>query len=229
MQEQTGKWYFTWWGILIAIIAALVLILLAAFGFAVIDASKKIKNNGALTNFTPKPYTEESRKLIEGKGNYWIGSANPKITIVEFADFACPHCESAYGKIREIGLKYKNDVKIIYRNFAVADNSQIMAMAGQCAGEQGLFWLMHDKLFQNQTVSDAAGLTALANQTGADTKKFSACVSSNKYLAKIQKDLLDADELNVTGTPTWFINGSKIEGDIPYDIFIKIIEEMIKK
>lgn len=228
MQEQIKKWYFTWWGILIIIIAALILILLTAFGFSVLDASKKLKNNGELANFTLKPYTEESRKLIEGEGSYWIGSANPKITIVEFSDFTCPHCESAYGKIREIGLNYKNDVKIIYRNFAVADNSQIMAMAGQCAGEQGLFWLMHDKLFQNQTVSDAAGLTALANQIGADTKKFSACVSSNKYLAKIQKDLLDADELNVTGTPTWFINGNKVEGDIPYKLFTQIIDSLLK-
>lgn len=229
MQDQIKKWYFTWWGILMIIIISLILILLAAFGFSVINASRKIKSGKQEINFTPRSYSEEDRKKIEGEGSYWIGSANPKITIVEFADFACPHCGSAYGKIREIGLNYKNDVKIIYRNFAVADSSQIMAMAVQCAGEQGLFWLMHDKLFQNQNVSDAAGLTALANQIGADTKKFSACMSANKYQTKIQKDLVDADGLGVTGTPTWFINGSKVEGDIPYDIFIKIIEEMIKK
>lgn len=212
---------------MIVLAATLILILFTVFAFSVIDASKKLKNNSQTTDIALKPYTEESRKLIESDSSYWIGSANPKITIVEFADFACPHCESAYGKIREIGLKYKNDVKIIYRNFAVADNSQAMAMAGQCAGEQGLFWLMHDKLFQNQNVSDTAGLTALANQIGADTKKFNSCINANKYLAKIQKDLLDADELGVTGTPTWFINGNKVEGDIPYELFENIIKELI--
>ena len=67
------------------------------------------------------------------------------------------------------------------------ENSLVLAMAGRCAGEQGLFWLMHDKLFQNQGVKSADELTELANQIGADISKFKNCLNGNKHIKQIQK------------------------------------------
>jgi protein-disulfide isomerase len=101
-------------------------------------------------------------------------------------------------------------------------------MAARCAGEQGLFWVMHDKLFQNQGVTEIEGLVELANQVGADTNKFSSCMAKEKYLTEIQKDFSEGQSLGLTGTPIWFINGYKISGDIPHDTFIQIIENLLK-
>ena len=161
--------------------------------------------------------------------NYWLGSANPKIVIIEFADFACPYCRESFSKIREIGIKYKKDVKIIYKDFPVlTDYSTNLALAGKCAGEQGMFWIMHDKLFLNQGVSTKTEIFELANQIGLENIQFRTCFNSKKYIKEIEQDLQIGKELEITGTPSWFINGEKIEGDIPYDIFIQIIEKLIK-
>ena len=226
-------WHKKWWGILISIISTLILIIIIAFIFAVASEIKKHKSNTAnqkLLPLSPSPYQGEGwGEVIEGNNYYWLGAAQPKVTIVEFVDFSCPMCKNSFTKIREIGIKYKNNVKIIIRDYPGFEHSLDLAMAARCAGEQGLFWLMHDKLFQNQGVYEKEQLVELANQIGADLTKFTNCFDNKKYLQQIQQDFTDAEKLEITGTPTWFINGQKIEGDIPYELFIQIVEELLQK
>jgi len=182
---------------------------------------REITNNRSPAGYPPW--------LYRGPKNYWIGASNPKITIVEFVDFSCPLCKNSFTKIREISLKYKKDVKIIFRDYPMYEHSLDLAMAARCAGEQGLFWLMHDKLFQNQGMYEKNQLSELANQIGADVNKFNNCFTNKKYLSDIKNDFTDAEKLEVAGTPTWFINGAKVAGDIPYGLFVEIVEELIKE
>lgn len=224
-------WYKKWWGILIIIIGTLILINVIAFGFYVYSIMQDIKSGNTINPAQIIEYSDldaEMLKTIEGENNYWIGSANPKITIVEFSDFACPYCQESFSKIREISLKYKDKVKIIYRDFPLHTESPDLALAARCAGEQGLFWLMHDKLFQNQGIKETNDIIELANQIGVDISRFNNCLNSNKYIKQIQKDLSDGQKLEVTGTPTWFINGYKIEGNVPYSVWEEIIESFGK-
>ena len=230
MQNIDKPWHKKWWAIILFIITTLILILMIASGFYIADEVKRIKNSAInQTLFAPSPYQGDGwGEVIEGENNYWTGAANPKITIVEFADFSCGYCKNSFTKIREISLKYKKDVKIIFRDYPAYEHSLDLAMAARCAGEQGLFWLMHDKLFQNQGISEQEQLSALANQIGADVNRFNNCFANKKYLPNIQKDFADAEKLEITGTPTWFINGQKIAGDIPYELFMEIVEEFIR-
>jgi protein-disulfide isomerase len=231
MQKNTKSWYAKWWGILIILFIGIILIIFVASSFYFIDLVKNIRseqlNIPALSLVT---LDEEILKTIEGsKNNYWLGSANPQITIVEFADFACSYCQNSFSKIREISLKYNDNVKIIFRDYPVmSDYSTNLALAARCAGEQGLFWVMHDKLFLNQGISEKDELINLANQIGADINKFTYCFDNRKYLKEIENDFADGKKLEIIGTPTWFINGNKVEGDIPYEIFMQIIEKLIK-
>lgn len=218
------SWYKKWWGITIILILSLFLALLTALVFYFVNLVKleKAKINASsikLSGQTVEINTEDS---------YWLGASKPKITIVEFADFACPYCKNSYSNIREISIKYKNDVKIFFKDYPLYGQSVDLAMAARCAGEQGLFWVMHDKLFQNQGVTEIEGLVELANQVGADTNKFSSCMAKEKYLTEIKKDFSEGQSLGLTGTPIWFINGYKISGDIPHDTFIQIIENLLK-
>jgi len=168
-------------------------------------------------------------KLIIGDGAYWLGAADPQVTIVEFADFACSYCHESFPIIRELTNTHKTRVKFIFRHYpALSDDSLGLALAAECAGEQGLFWPMHDKLFQNQGLSTDK-LSAAANQIGADTNRFDECLKSKRYLKDVQKDFSDGQALGFTGTPTWFINGRMIEGSIPYNTFKGIIEQLIKQ
>jgi protein-disulfide isomerase len=229
MSGSDKYWYKKWWGIFLIIGLTLILSLFAAVGFYFFYAVRHYQTQNALLGY-PVAKTEIDFKKILGSGkNYWLGAANPKITIVEFSDFACPHCRASFTTIREISLKYKNYVKIIYRDFPVlTDYSLNLALAARCAGEQGLFWPMHDALFLNQgEIKTEKEISILARRIGVNKTKFKQCFNSKKYLAAINQNLNDARSLGITGTPTWFINGYKIEGDIPYHIFIKIIESLI--
>jgi len=228
MQQVEKKWYNKWWGILTIVLLMIIIAFFIAFSLHVYNIIKSGQLNGYVL---PKILDEKTLATIEGsKKMYWIGSANPKITIVEFSDFACPYCKKSFSKIREISLKYKNNVKIIYRDYpTISEYSIDLALAARCAGEQGLFWVMHDKLFLNQGISQKEEIMELANQIGADIEKFESCFNRKKYLSAIQKDFADGKELGITGTPTWFINGNKIKGDIPYTIFTQLMEQQIKK
>lgn len=218
------SWHKKWWAILLVLILTFIAILAVAFGFYVYNSYKNIKSGQGQVNQVLKG----AKYKAEGDGsNYWTGSASPKVVIVEFADFNCSNCKSSYPKIREISLKYKNSVKIIHRDLPILENSLELSLAARCAGEQGLFWLMHDKLFQNQGKFTLDQLPELANQIGADTTRFNKCLSEQKYLPQVKKDFSDAESLGITGTPTWFINGYKVEGDIPYSLFIEIIESLV--
>lgn len=228
MLKTKKAWHKKWWGILLIIFAIFILALIVASGFYIFNVVKKIKSlEPANQNILSQSVIGGEQYPAEGSGNYWIGSAKPKVTIVEFTDFACSYCKNSFSKIREISVKYKDDVKIIFRDYPIHEESLRLAMAGRCAGEQGLFWLMHDKLFQNQGASGNQ-LIELAEQIGADTVKFSQCLNSDKYVAQIQKDYAEGEDLGVTGTPTWFINGYRVKGDIPYEMFIGVVEEMLE-
>lgn len=229
MLNVDKKWYKKWWGAIIVIILIFFIAFGLAFVFYIYNLSKEIKEkNNFIAPVGKNNYDRHQRALIEGNNNYSLGSTNPEITIVEFSDFACPYCKNSFPKIREIGIKYKNKVKHIFRDMPLHENSIDLAMAGRCAGEQGLFWPMHDKLFQNQETLKTTELVSLAGQIGADTEKFKACLESKKYLNQISKDYSDGEALGVKGTPAWFINGEKIEGDIPMQTWEEIISQFLK-
>ena len=222
MGHSIKPWHKTWWAGMLLVFATFILIILVAVGFYIYDSVKTAKKTSGVK------LSGQTYSAAVGE-HYWLGSAKPKITIVEFGDFACSNCKKSFSTIREISLKYKNDIKFIWRDYpVVSEYSALLALGGRCAGEQGLFWPMHDKLFQNQGVSMADQLAALAGQIGADATRFNDCLTKQKYLTQIQTDLQDGQKFSLSGTPAWFINGYKVEGDIPYDTFIKIIEELKK-
>ena len=222
MQESNVKWYKKWWSILIIIASVIFLALLLAFSLYIFSLAKKIAAE-------KNPTASEKKYNAENEDSFHLGANNPKITIVEFSDFACPFSKNSSPVIRDIVLKYNKDVKMIYRDFPVRQEySMDLAMAARCAGEQGLFWPMHDKLFQNQGISEKNQIESLAEEIGVNPAEFNDCLENKKYLPQIQKDYADATDLKITGTPTWFINGYKVEGDMPKETWEKIIIELLK-
>jgi protein-disulfide isomerase len=183
-----------------------------------------------VVHFAGAPKTELSalKYAVPVESDYSLGASTSKIMIVEFADFACPYCRNSYTTIREIGFKYKDSVKIIFKDFPLHDNSLDLALAARCSGEQGLFWPMHDKLFALQSQFATSSLSDLAVSIGANSASFDQCLKSKKYLNDIKRDYLDGQALGVAGTPTFFINGYKIVGEIPMDKFEQIIEQFLK-
>ncbi len=184
------------------------------------------------TATAPNTKNNSSQLILGNENNYSLGSDNAKLTIVEFADFACPYCKKSFPKIREISLKYNKDIKYIFRDLPIiSEHSANLALGARCAGEQGLFWPMHDRLFMDQGIKEDAEIWLAAKQSGVDTSKFEACYDTQKYLPQIKKDFSDAQALGIDhiGTPVWFVNGQQVSGDIPEDVFNKIIEDILNK
>ena len=199
------------------------------FAFLVIGNLKKI-NESSISYTVPKlaDITEEQKTWLGNGDNYWIGAAEPDIIMVEFADFSCPYCRQSFGKVREVVEKYNKNVKLIFRDYPIlSEESTDLALVARCAGEQGLFWPMHDKLFLNQGIAKRSDYIEIAKQIGADLSRFASCFDSRKYYGLIEKDLNDGAILDITGTPTFFINGQKIPGSIPFEIMEKIFNDTL--
>ncbi len=161
------------------------------------------------------------------------GNPKAKVTIIEFADFRCPFCEQFFTNTEpQILQNFVNTgkVKFVFRNFAFlpgnsADGQQasvVAADAAECANDQGKFWDFHDYLYKNQpSESDTSmyntdTLTQAAVSLGMDETTFRNCLSNKTDESKVSQDLADGQKAGVSGTPSFFINGTPIVGACPY-------------
>jgi len=160
------------------------------------------------------------------------GNANARITIVEFADFACPFCRQVDSTLTKLIAKYEGKVKLAYRDFPVGElhpQAQLAAEASRCASEQNKFWEYHDFLFQNSGTLSREDLTKGAEELRLDSKQFDSCLSSGKYKSQIDQDVQDGIRAGVFGTPGFFINGVFLAGAQPAAAFEKIIDEELEQ
>ena len=161
-----------------------------------------------------------------------FGKKDAKVVIVEFADFQCPACEEAYPVVKKLLKDYGDRILFVFRNFPLVDNhpqALMAAMAGACANEQGGFWPMYDKIFDNQTKLLTPDLRTYALQTGLNMPLFDTCIAEGKYLKKIEEDLQAGADLGVTATPTFFINGLKLSGAVPFNVFEQMITSYLNQ
>lgn len=215
-------WYFRWWAILLWLFLALVLTIMVSAVFA----AKNYQSQQLASVASGRNYSD-----TEGQDNYWFGTSTPKITIVEFSDFSCPNSKSSYSKIRALGTKYKDDIKVVFRDYPnITEQSIELALAARCAGVQGKFWPMHDKLFQNQgKIATTSDLIKLAEQVGVNAYGFTKCLTSPAEQLRVLNNTEYAEQIGVRGTPTWLINGVKVDGDLPADVWQQVIDDLIKK
>lgn len=152
--------------------------------------------------------------------NYY-GQEEGVITVVEYADFECPACGSFFPIVSQVKEEFKDQIRFEFRHFPLVQihqNAQAAHRASQAAANQGKFWEMHDLLFQNQqtwngqaTANPAGIFEGYARQIGLDMTQYQADVNSSDVLATINADIALGKEVNVTGTPTFVIDGKKIE------------------
>ncbi|MBI5466567.1 MAG: DsbA family protein [Candidatus Kerfeldbacteria bacterium] len=161
-----------------------------------------------------------------------LGSPVAPIVVVEFGDFECPYCREAEPIIKQVLQKYPEAVRLIYRDFPVIElhaEAVPAAEAANCALKQGKFWAYHDGLFQQQDQLGEALYLSLARTLNLDLDKFNQCRQAHLTLADIQDDLAAGTAAGVRGTPTWFINGQKVEGVLPLDIWDKAITAALRR
>lgn len=188
---------------------------------------------GQIIPFGADPFAPARRKLLEEAKGPIKGNANAPMEIVEFSDFECPHCKRAWPTIEKL-LGESPDAKLVFENFPL---SQIHKWADRAAGyadciarkNPDQFWKFAQEVFdQQEQITDdtaAAKLSAIATDAGADASAIATCADSSETKARVIQQYELGSSLGITGTPTLFINGRKIDNvnGTPYEVMKQMV------
>src|SRR5262249_2403115 len=148
-----------------------------------------------------------------------------KVTVIEFSDFQCPYCAQARRMIERLAELYPDTLKVVYRDFPLAQHPQARAAAeaAQCANEQKKFWSYHALLFQNASALEAADLKRYASQADLDVAKFESCIASDRPKMAVAANEEAGRKFGVEGTPAIFVNGIKLVGLLPMPLLQALV------
>ncbi len=202
----------------------------------ILDNKKAIDHvDGILTKIT-KPPTPKRANRPDPEKKYefdlsttaWKGAADPKVTLIEFADFQCPYCKRFDGVVTKVLDKYPNDVRFYFKQRIVHPSAFAAHEAAMAAKAEGKFWEMYKILYANPREQKPEDLERYASQIGLDMEKYQKAMSEHLYEKAVKKDDAEARKNFINATPTVFINGYYEPRPSP-DIILQKIEEAIKK
>jgi protein-disulfide isomerase len=171
---------------------------------------------------------------VEVGKNPPLGNPNAKVVIVEFSDLQCPFCKRFHeDTFLEIVDNYVDNGQVVfyYRHFPLAfhENAESAAWAVNCAGEQGKYWDMIAKMFENQSDLSNEAILKYAKELKLDPENLSACMEDISKQKEVTLDSAAGTQYGVSGTPSFFVNGHKLVGAQPYSSFKEIIEAELSK
>lgn len=157
------------------------------------------------------------------------GPADAPVTLVLFTDFECPYCHQIVPLLDEIMAKNPKTLKLAFKNMPLKMHrfAEPAARAALAAQEQGKFWQFHDRLFAEKKLSEEV-IRQIAVDLKLDMAKFDKDMASPEIQAKIQKDIADAQNAGVSGTPTVYING-RVPKQRSFEGFQQLINEELQK
>jgi len=218
--------------------------------FIDMEDSQLLAEISTITNIENQQNARGPDVLIKN-GSPILGSVDAPITLVEFGDYQCSFCKRHFDQTHNLIMKNyveTNKVKIVFKDLIVTPGKDSMyaAHAAHCAKDQGMFWKYHDMLYNNWEGESTGWVTTdnlnkFAKNIGLDINKFSKCMSEDKWMELINASQDDANTLDVTGTPSFFLIGSwqetdeqkneitRIHGAQPYDVFKESFDLYLKK
>lgn len=205
-------------------------------GEVYISKDGKTMLQGEVFDTTGDPFAANRAKMhIEG--NPSRGPADAPITLVEFADFQCPHCRELYEELKTIEMKYPQ-VRVVFKDYplnTIHPWADTAAVGARCAYTQSpdSFWKMHDLIFDNQDVISAENiwdkLTSFAGEIGLNVDAYKACLSSPDAQKAVDANHADGVALGVNSTPTAYVNGRPVVGGNPAAITQDIDYELAQE
>src|SRR3954469_3565806 len=150
-----------------------------------------------------------------GPRDHRLGAEAASLTLVEYGDYQCPYCVSAYSAVKAIRNRLGPRVRFVFRNYPLEQlhpQARLAAEAAEAAGAQDRFWPMHDALFEDRRALGVEALTARAEAIGLDVRRFREDLEHRRLSARVDEDLRSGDASGIRGTPTFFINGRRVEG-----------------
>lgn len=165
------------------------------------------------------------------------GPSNPSLVLIEYGDFQCPACSVYQPITNRLAEEFKDSLTVVFRHFplrSIHKNAQIASQASVAASLQGKFWEMHDKLYETQKEwseerDPKAMFEKYATELGLDIEKFKTDIDSEETKDRVNKDYNGAFEAKVNATPTFFLNGEKLDNPRGYEPFKQIILDKLSE
>lgn len=165
------------------------------------------------------------------------GADNPKLVLVEYADFECPACATYQPVLREIKETFKTELQFVYRQFPLPmhRNGMSASLASEAAGIQGKFWEMHDLLYAKQkewsgkTSEDRGMFEKYATELGLDVEKFKQDINGDVARGAVERGLESGKALKVRGTPSFFLDGELLTNPGSAEEFKNLIRAKLEE
>ncbi len=211
-------WYKKPSGVILIFLGILFLIPFSIYAITTISYLQDMKQPPN----TQEEYLQEAANRINRPTYLTFGAVDAPLTIVQFADYACPYCANSHQGVKYIKDNHLDKVKLVIRDLPLHDNSVFLAIAARCAREQGedKFWDIYSLFYQNQTAFDKSlaelrlGMPDIATALGMNETSFVDCLDKEKYFNQVEQDANDAEFLKLEGTPTWLFNGVYMIGEL---------------
>ena len=161
-----------------------------------------------------------------------IGPAGAPVTLVEYGDYQCPHCQAAWPQVEQVLRHFGRDIRYAYRHFPNPTLHPVAKPAAECAefaGTHGLFWEMHSAIYANGHQLSGAVLFALVSHLGLDVAELRRALEHGHYAQKVEADFLGGVRSGVNGTPCFFVNGQRHNGSYAAPALIAAIEAAAPK
>jgi len=172
---------------------------------------------------------------ITEDGHPWIGAESPELTIAEFSDYLCFQCKKMHYFLRQIVAQNPTKIRLIHYHFPMDHEVNFivkepfhtgagkMALAAIYAASQGKFWEMNDLLFDLAGNEKEINLKKLAAKTGLESERLARAVNSQSMRQRLKIDIWTALKLRMVGTPSYLINDKVYQGQLPPEIFKKVL------
>ncbi len=165
------------------------------------------------------------------QADHSLGPDKAPVHLVEYGDFQCPHCRAAFPIVKRLQKALGANLKFTFRDFPLSEvhpDALNAAKAAEAAGLQGKFWEMHDLIFENQENIDPESLEGYAKKLGLDFKLWAKAMADSAIEERVEKDFEGGVRSGVNGTPTFFVNGFRYDGDWTYGPFLKVLEKVVE-
>jgi protein-disulfide isomerase len=176
---------------------------------------------------------ELSETRIDPDRDHIQGDADAAIQLLEYGDYECPYCAEAHVAVKEVLRKLgRRKICFAYRHFPLAKkhpNAEPAAEAAESAGTRNKFWEMHDLLFENQDALGEEDFVQYAEEIGLNGEDVIGDVGGGTNFERIQEDYKAGERAGVDGTPTFFLNGERLEGDLDADSLLEKLKATQQK
>lgn len=166
-----------------------------------------------------------------GASDHVQGDPGAPITLLEYGDYECPYCGAAYPILKKLQAHYGDKLRFVFRNFPLSDvhpHAMMAAYTAEGSALQGKFWEVHDLIYEHQKSLSEQVLLNLAKSAGVNVFQLQEDLGKESISKRVEDDFEGGINAGVNGTPGFFVNGKKYDGDYRYEPFKEFLDMVLQ-